>query len=492
MNQSIDLSKIDPALIAQAASLFKTEEQINRFKQSINKKLSTKKLDLYKPEAKHLEFFAAGLTHRERCFLAGNRLGKTMSCAYEIACHATGLYPEWWPGRRYNRGLKIWVVGVTALTVRDSLQDYLVGVGDEGVGFIPPDRIISKSKLAGLSNAVDTIEIRHESGQTSYIVCHAYSEGTAKMQSATLDIVWCDEEPDDEDLYIEILTRTLSREDGMSILSCTPLKGETGLVSRYYPQVKTPDVQKLIQMTLDDVTFLSAKHKEAMVATYPKHLRDAKTKGIPFLGSGAIFDVSQESIAVGPFPIPQHFHQIIGLDIGIQHATAACKLAIDRENDVIYLTHVYKVEDKPMYVHAEALRGMGGNVIPIAWPRDADQREKSSGISLSTMLKDDYNLSMINEYAQFADGGYQVEPGLQEIISRMATGRFKVFSTCVEFFKEMRSYHRKNGVIVKKFDDAIDACRYAVMMQDRYAEIPKTYRKFGGKLPPRNVMAGFS
>jgi hypothetical protein len=46
---------------------------------------------------KHLQFFAAGAQHQERCMLAANRVGKTFGAGgYETALHLTGDYPDWW------------------------------------------------------------------------------------------------------------------------------------------------------------------------------------------------------------------------------------------------------------------------------------------------------------------------------------------------------------------------------------------------------------
>jgi len=50
---------------------------------------------------KHLEFFRAGAAHKERAFIAGNRCGKTVAGGYETTLHLTGLYPDWWEGRRF-------------------------------------------------------------------------------------------------------------------------------------------------------------------------------------------------------------------------------------------------------------------------------------------------------------------------------------------------------------------------------------------------------
>src|SRR3954464_14499645 len=78
-----------------------------------------------------LLFFAAGLTHRERLFLAANRTSKTVSAAYEVTAHCTGDYPAWWPGRRFERPTKWWAAGDTRETTRDIVQLELLGEREE-------------------------------------------------------------------------------------------------------------------------------------------------------------------------------------------------------------------------------------------------------------------------------------------------------------------------------------------------------------------------
>ena len=46
----------------------------------------------------------------------------------------------------------------------------------------------------------------------------------------------------------------------------------------------------------------------------------------------------------------------------------------------------------------------------------------------------------------------------------MRTDRFKVFRGNNEWFEEFRTYHRKDGKIVKEVDDLMSATRYGVMM----------------------------
>src|SRR5438309_8790500 len=77
---------------------------------------------------KHMQFFAAGKTFRERLFMAANRIGKTEGAGgYEMAMHLTGDYPEWWPGRRFSKPIDSWAAGDTGKTVREIIQFKLLG-----------------------------------------------------------------------------------------------------------------------------------------------------------------------------------------------------------------------------------------------------------------------------------------------------------------------------------------------------------------------------
>ena len=48
------------------------------------------------------EFFKLGVDVQQRYLMAANRTGKSYASAFEIACHATGLYPDWWCGFKYD------------------------------------------------------------------------------------------------------------------------------------------------------------------------------------------------------------------------------------------------------------------------------------------------------------------------------------------------------------------------------------------------------
>lgn len=61
---------------------------------------------------------------------------------------------------------------------------------------------------------------------------------------------------------------------------------------------------------------------------------------------------------------------------------------------------------------------------------------------------------MLHIHAQFDDKLVSVEvPGIQDMLIRMQSGRFKVFKHLADWFEEFRLYHRKDGRVHKEGDD---------------------------------------
>ena len=219
-------------------------------------------------------------------------------------------------------------------------------------------------------------------------------------------------------------------------------------------------------MTIDDAEHYTAEQRAAVISGYLPHEREARAKGVPALGSGRVFRVTDESIVCEPFAIPAHWVQINGLDFGWDHPFGAVNCAWDRDADVFYVCKEYREREATPVIHAAAIRPWG-DWIPCAWPHDGLQHDKGSGEALSRQYAQ-HGLNLLPERATFPDGGSGVEAGVLDMLERMQTGRFKVFSTCGAWFGEFRLYHREEGRIVKLNDDLISASRYAFMMR-RYA-----------------------
>lgn len=435
------------------------EEKERRKKQNL--------LAIYKPYSKQKEFHAAGNGYRERLFMAGNQLGKTLAGAAEAAMHLTGKYPDWWEGKRYDKPIVAIAGSESYELTRDGVQRLLVGppMTEEewGTGYIPKADIISSTRRSGVSGALDSITVRHVSGGSSTLLFKAYEQGRGKWQANTVDYIWFDEEPP-EDVYFEGITRTNATQ-GLIAVTFTPLKGMSSVVARYILE-HSPD-RSVITMTIEDAEHYTPEERQKIIDSYPAHEREARTKGVPSLGSGRIFPVAEELITVVPFEVPKHWVQICGIDFGWDHPTAGARLAWDRDADVIYVTTVYRQREATPIVHAGALKPWGA-WLPWSWPHDGNN-DMAAGPNLASQYRAQ-GLNLLPERATFEDGSNSVEAGLMEMLDRMITGRFKVFSTCGEWFEEFRLYHRKDGKVVKERDDVISASRYALMMK-RFAKV---------------------
>ena len=430
----------------------------------MTKRAARNRLASFQPYSKQREFHEAGATKRERLLMAANRFGKTECGAAELAMHLTGRYPNWWRGKRFNKPVRAWAAGVTNESTRDVVQAKLVGPParneEWGTGLIPHAALGSHSPSRGVAGLIDTISIRHEAGGWSTLQFKSYERGREKWQGAALEVIWLDEEPD-KDIYSEALTRT-NETGGIVYLTFTPLLGMSEVVRRFVME-PNPD-RHVTTATIDDAEHFSEEERARIIASYAEWERDARTKGIPALGSGRIFPISESDITVAPFEIPSHWPQIAGLDFGWDHPTAAAKLAWDRDNDVIYVTADYRRSQQTPIMHCGALKPWGKGLV-WAWPHDGLQHDKgSSGEQLAKQYRD-HGLALTTERATFLDGTNGVEAGVSEMLERMQTNRWKVFSTCGAWFEELRLYHRDDGQIVKEFDDVLCASRYAMMMR---------------------------
>jgi phage terminase large subunit-like protein len=445
-------------------------DELKAIQARVQTAVSTKKLETFTPFPKQIEFITAGATNKTRLLLAGNRAGKSETAAYEAAVHLTGKYPPDWTGKKFDKPIIAWVAGVSAQATRNILQSKLIGPPNRraewGTGFLPKADLDldNVSMQPGIPNAIDSISVRHVSGGYSTLSFLAFSMGREKFQGTEVGLVLLDEECPLE-VFSECLTRTATTK-GIVMLTFTPLTGVTPLVQLFLDPQTRPGA--LIRATIDDNLSIDRADIEEIVASWPAHERDARRLGVPFMGSGKIFDVNEETIRCEPFAIPAHYRQVIGIDLGFDHPWAAVRLAHDADADIIYITHATRMKGSTVLMQAEHLKGWGGAVIPTAWPHDALQHDRSSGETFANLYRQ-HGINMLHERAQFEDGSNSVERGIQEMRDRMMTGRLKVFSSLGEWFDEFRLYHRKNGQIVKMGDDLLSATRYALMML-RYAQ----------------------
>lgn len=411
----------------------------------------------------HLEFFRLGKTVSTRAFLAANRVGKTEGGGgYELTLHLTGRYPEWWEGRRFDGAIDAWAAGDTNETVRDIIQLKLLGREEEGwgTGLIPGDDIVRVVKRQNGNGAVDYVEVKHQQGGSSRLGFKSYEQRRQAFQGTEKDVIWLDEESE-EGIRSECALRLMTR-DGLLIETFTPLRGLTPIVLKYLgddaavpdSRVAIKEDRAMVMAGWDDVPHLSAEQKTRMLAEAETHLKEARSKGIPSLGSGAIYPILESEITVDDFEIPAHWPRAYGLDVGWKR-TAAIWGAIDREADIVYLySEHYQGQQEPS-THVAGIRARGewvpGTIDPAS--RGRSQKDGERLLEIYT----DLGLMLTP-----ADNSR--ESGLYAVHQRLATGRLKVFKSLRSWLGEYRIYRRdEKGQIVKENDHLMDGTRYLVV-----------------------------
>ncbi len=418
-------------------------------------------------------FNAATASHTACMLMAANQVGKSLTGCTIDALHLTGDYPDDWEGHKFEAPPMCWLLGYSGEKTRDLLQQKLFGRFHGGKfegGLIPADKVAPGGwrSMTGTSGAMREVRVIHKNGIAT---CQfwSYSQGQHALMGDVVDWYHIDEEPKDPEIYPQVITRTLNGDKGRGgrgILTFTPENGKTELVCKFMDEpIKS---QYLQTATWDDAYHLSDDIKEAILSQYPNYQRDMRSRGIPLMGAGLIYEHSEQVTRCEPFEIPAHWYLINGMDFGWDHPQAHVQIAWDMGANCFYVIHAFKKDKIQPYEAWEVIKHWSEDV-PVAWPHDGLQHEKGS----AKQQKDYYEeagFEMLDDHSTWEEGGNGVEAGLMEINNLMKTGRFKVFSHLIEVFEEIRGYHRiskPNGKseIVKKGDDLVDAIRYAYMMR---------------------------
>ena len=443
------------------------------------------------------EFFRAGLAYPERLMLGGNRTGKTQSAAFELTCHTTGLYPDWWEGRTFDGPVECWCAGDTATTTRDIAQLELFGSYRDSpkTGFLPAHLIKHWNMKNAVPNAIETMWVKHCSGADSIIGFKSYDQKREAFQGTAKHIIWLDEECP-EPIYTECLLRTLTV-GGILMVTFTPVEGLTAFLQDWLEtsvmfadtksEIVVPAEDQVLSNTdestdltaadrgltgeellahpvdkrtrhitmvgWNEVPHLDEQAQQMMLQSIPAYQRAARTQGIPHLGSGVIYPVPEDEFKVKPFEIPDHWPKGYGMDVGWNWTTAVWG-AYDRTTATWYLFREHFRSHAEPPVHAEGINAPG-RWIPGRIDPAANGRSQKDGEQLFEVYR---RLGLNIDIAANA-----IEAGIFDVWTALTSGRLKVFSNMRHWFIEYRMYRRDvKGKVVKKNDHLMDATRYLI------------------------------
>lgn len=428
--------------------------------------------ELYKA---HIRFVNASLQHSQTAFIAANRTGKTLTGAFIMACHLTGIYPHWWQGRKFLNAIDAWAAGKTNQKTKEIIQRELLGPdNDVGSGMIPKDLIARKAdgsfmitKKPGVADAVETISVKHVSGGISVLGLKSYEQGRDGFEGTKKQVVWLDEEPADPSIYSECLMRLAdAHRPGVIYCTFTPLYGISEVVSLFLPDGRhtedgtvpdNPD-RFSVQTTWDDVPHLTESDKKRLWDGCLPHEREARSKGIPSLGSGAIYPYLEDNITCEPFEIPRWWPRAYGLDTGWSR-TAAVWGAQDPDTKIVYLYSEHYLSESHPAIHASAIKARGDWIIGASDPAGANP---SDGKKIFDMYVEE-GLDLIKADKRDREGG------ILRVSQMFAAGQIKIFKTLQNTLAEFRVYRRdEKGEIIKKKDHAMDAMRYLLTTAIKY------------------------
>lgn len=409
---------------------------------------------------KHMQFFREGKNALIRVFRAGNRCGKSYAGADEMAFHLTGQYPADWEGRKFDRPIKAWAASTTAVKTKEIIQFALLGSPDRPYErFIPEHLIEETTTKPGTPKAIGDVYVKHVSGGLSVLSFKDYMQERAAFEGQRVDVIWLDEEAP-KDIFDECKARIMNTsgkegsKNGLLYLTFTPLQGLTPLISYLMAEAgKNPSI-KMITAEWDDVPHLTEEAKQEMLSGMPPHIRDARMRGIPFLGTGQIYSVPLQDVLVDNIKILPHWGCAYGLDEGFT-ATAGCWIALDPDTDVMYVYDEYMGRNQLAMINARAVN-IKGNMRGVV-DTSAFRTSPTEAIEVITEYE--------NEGLDLVKAIKSVEPGINSVWERLATGRLKICRHCYVTRAEYDIYHRNDqGEPVRTNIHMMDALRYVVHM----------------------------
>jgi phage terminase large subunit-like protein len=443
------------------------ELELIRALTALKQKEEENKLADFRPYDCQLRF--ANTTALTSALIAGNQIGKTTLVSFMVACHLTGLYPDWWKGIRIPFASEWWAVGKDGAKVRDTIQRKLFGnIGRMGTGMIPKHLINMDTIIkGGVSKALDRVDIKHVDGGWSNVQFLAYDQGLEKFMSNTLTGgAWLDEEPP-ADINTEVNARLMAN-NGILLYSFTPVDGVTPL----YNDLMEDDKVFKVFISQDEVPHLTEEAKARFHKGMDEATLSARRDGIAKIGDGKVFHFEESDYSIEPFEIPPYWRRLGGLDVGLTHPTGALMAAIDDDSKTIYITNEYRVSNKTAIDHAAHLKHWG---VTFMTDPHAFDRMIGTGTSTASIYQE--------EGLSLRKANNAVDASIAEIRKLIGEGRLYIFSTCTMLLKEMKTYRTRTpkeggpARIVKVNDDLIDPMRYLLMDIDANAEVPKRFKR---------------
>lgn len=273
----------------------------------------------------------------------GNRSGKTEVGAAITVAYAEGKKyfegdPAWeWVSKLTipeKRAKNIWIVGLDYKVLQNVIWREKLLTGTVHPGMLPKDDSVSNVREADK-------QIFMADG--TVITGMSADAGREKFQSASVDLIWIDEECDAE-IFDECYQRTIDC-GGKIIVTVTPLIDiasgiKTPWIFNLYEDMKAgrKDI-KFVNLSVLDNPIVSQEEKDRLCEKWKGHPEErARLYGEFVRRSGLVYPMWDRKVHVKRTNPPQEWKRYVSIDPAATGVTAAIFAAIDGSNNI----HVYR------------------------------------------------------------------------------------------------------------------------------------------------------
>ncbi len=385
-------------------------------------------------------------------FLGGNRSGKTergafLAVAWLLGKKAFEGYPAW----RYvkdlpipEHGCNIWAVGLDFSVIRDTLWMEKLRKGHRNPGLLPPS---SHKWIKRISDSEFQVTVDVE-GRVSTLTAKSAEAGAEKFQSASVDLVWLDEEVD-ESVYLECWQRTADV-GGKIVLTLTPLNDIGSGVKKpwvhklYTDSLKGDSDSVFVKINTLENPHISEEDRERLKKQWAGHPEEGSRLYGDFIRRGGlVFENFDPHVhVIKPFRIEKEWKRIVSIDPAATGTTAVVWTAISPRNDV-YIYREYYVKNKTVSDHAKdiLLQNAGDQIdlflLDPYWGIARNNETHKTGQALYrengipcrlAPRAEDYGVALMREYISASSEPTSRQPKLF------------VFNTCRNWIEEIQGY----------------------------------------------------
>lgn len=355
--------------------------------------------------------------------LGGNRSSKTERGAFIAVAWLLGKeYFRDEPSWRYvkhlpipEHGCNIWAVGLDYSIIKDVLWGEKLRRGHRHPGLLPDpqDPVITNIRDSEFQVTVNV------NGRTSTLTCKSAESGREKMQSASVDLVWIDEEVNEE-IFDELYQRTVDC-GGKIVITMTPLNDIGSGAKRpwafnLHKEFKQGRADVIFtQLSALNNSFIPEEEKVKLKQKWAGHPEErARLYGDFIQRSGLVYPQwSREIHILKREEIPHGWRRIVSIDPAATGITAAIWAAIQPLTNNVYIYRVYYERDKIVTDHAKDILVRNGSDKIDVWlldpfwsvARNAETHKsglqlwKEAGIPVRPAPKaEDYGRAIMAEY----------------------------------------------------------------------------------------------